>query len=102
MAEAGAVEALRHRDRVAARRAANREGIDSLTAGLRARGHEVADSQTNFVYARFDSAADVNRGLLERGVIVRPVFPPEWLRISVGAPDEIDRFFAALDDLAVS
>jgi histidinol-phosphate aminotransferase len=102
VAEAGAAEALRHPDRVSARRAANREGIDALTSGLRARGHEVADSQTNFVYARFDSAPEVNRGLLERGVIVRPVFPPEWLRISVGSPEEIERFFSALDDLSVS
>ncbi len=35
-------------------------------------------------------------------MIVRPVLPPEWLRISVGSPHEIARFFEALDDLEVN
>ncbi len=99
LAEVAAVEALRHQDRVAARCADNRAGIAHLTAGLRARGCKVADSQTNFVYASFDDAERVNVGLLERGVIVRPAFPRGWLRISVGTQEEMERFFAALDEI---
>jgi len=97
LAETAAVVALRHQDRVAERREANRTAIDSLTAGLRDRGIEVADSQTNFVYARFGDAESVNDGLLQRGVIVRPVFPADWLRINTGTQPEMDRFFTALD-----
>ena len=99
LAEVAAVEALQHQDRVAERRETNRAGIDSLTAGLRDRGIEVADSQTNFIYARFDDAGSVNDGLLQRGVIVRPVAPDGWLRINTGTQPEMERFFTALDEI---
>lgn len=100
LAEVAAVEALRHTDRIAGRRDANRASIEFLTVGLRERGYDVAESQTNFVYADFgDAASDVNAGLLERGVIVRPVFPPSFLRINTGTHEEMDRFFAALDEI---
>lgn len=98
LGQAAAVEALRHQDRVARRRAANRTAIESLTSGLRDRGVTVAESQTNFVYSAFGNRADeINEGLLTRGVIVRPVLPPGWLRINTGTPDELERFFTALD-----
>ena len=97
LAEAAAVVALRYQNRVAERRELNRTAIDSLTAGLRDRGIEVADSQTNFVYARFTDAESVNDGLLQRGVIVRPVSPDGWLRINTGTEPEMERFFVALD-----
>jgi histidinol-phosphate aminotransferase len=44
-------------------------------------------------------AAAVNEALLRAGVIVRPVGNyglPTWLRISVGLPEENERFLAAL------
>ncbi|MEE8497842.1 MAG: histidinol-phosphate transaminase [Acidimicrobiia bacterium] len=99
LAEVAAVEALEHQDRVAERRDANRAGIAYLTSGLRARGAEVADSQTNFVYASFEDATAVNDGLLQRGVIVRPVLPDGWLRINTGTQSEMERFFEALDEV---
>jgi histidinol-phosphate aminotransferase len=99
LAEVAAVEALEHQDRVAERRDANRAGIAYLTSGLRARGAEVADSQTNFVYASFEDATAVNDGLLQRGVIVRPVLPDGWLRINTGTQTEMERFFEALDEV---
>ncbi len=102
LAEAAATEALRHQDRVAERRSANAAQIRRLRAGLQDRGHEVADSQTNFVYAQFaPHALEISEGLLQRGVIVRPVHPEGWLRISGGSDADIERFFAALDEVAV-
>jgi histidinol-phosphate aminotransferase len=60
----------------------------------------VADSQTNFVYADFDEGAPkITTGLLERGLIIRPVIPEGWLRITAGAPPENERFIAALDEI---
>ncbi len=103
LAEAAAVEALRHQERVADRRKVNADRIERLTEGLRKRGHEVAESQTNFVYAGFrDQAFSVDEGLLARGVIVRAVLPDGWLRISAGSDAEVERFFATLDELAIS
>ena len=100
LAEVAAVKALEFPERVAERRGANREAIAFLTDGLRQRDREVADSQTNFVYADFGpGGAAVVEGLLERGVIVRPVLPDGWLRINTGTQEEMERFFAALDSL---
>jgi histidinol-phosphate aminotransferase len=99
LAEVAAVEALEHQDRVAVRRDSNRAGVAYLTAGLRERGSEVAESQTNFVYASFADAAEVNEGLLQRGVIVRPVLPDGWLRINTGTQAEMERLFVALDEV---
>lgn len=101
LAEVAAAEALRHEDLVDARREANRAGITRLTSGLRSRGIEVADSQANFVYASFPGAGSLTERLLKRGVIVRPVLPEGWLRISAGSEAEIERFFAALDQIGL-
>jgi histidinol-phosphate aminotransferase len=100
LGEVAAVEALRHQDRVKERVARNAEAIQFLTSSLRSRGFEVADSQTNFVYADFDEGAPkITTGLLERGLIIRPVIPEGWLRITAGAPPENERFIAALDEI---
>ena len=48
-----------------------------------------------------DGAA-VYAGLLKRGVIVRPVANyglPQWLRVTIGLPEENDRFIAALREV---
>jgi len=95
-AQAAATEALRHQDRVAQRRRANRAAVDDLSAGMRDRGITVADSQTNFVYADLGDRS-VEERFLSEGVIVRPVVPEGWFRINTGTGAEMERFFAALD-----
>lgn len=71
-----------------------------LTAALEDAGVRVAPSQANFVLvdvARPGRA--VYEALLQHGVIVRAMAPPleEWIRVTVGLPDENERFLAALD-----
>ena len=61
----------------------------------------MADSDANFVlFGEFDDAA---RGLAGRcstaGVLVREVGPPRWLRVTVGTPEEMAAFRAALDEV---
>lgn len=100
LAEVAAVEALAHQDRVAQRAAANAAEVARISDHLRARGVEVADSQTNFVYAGFGGPPDdLVEGLLRRGLIVRPVLPEGFLRITAGTPPENDRLLEAVDDL---
>jgi histidinol-phosphate aminotransferase len=51
------------------------------------------------VLVKVGPAARVYQELLKRGVIVRPVGSyglPEWLRVSVGLPEENERFLAVL------
>jgi histidinol-phosphate aminotransferase len=101
LAEVAAVEALRHQDRVAARVRATRVEIDRLSAFLRGMGVDVADSQANFVYAGFgDRADDIVEALLQRGLIVRPVVPHGYLRITAGAPAHNDLLMEALEEVA--
>jgi histidinol-phosphate aminotransferase len=73
---------------------------DALVAWLRQRGLVVADSDANFVlFGEFASRRDVWQGLLDRGVLVREVGPPRWLRVTVGAPQEMAAFRSALDEV---
>lgn len=100
LAEIAATEALRHQDQVVERVRRNAESVAMLTGGLVARGFPVADSQTNFVYTDFRShAPDVPTELMRRGVIVRPVLPDGWLRVTAGTPDQNERFLSLVDEM---
>ncbi|MFI0445217.1 histidinol-phosphate transaminase [Actinomadura sp. 6N118] len=72
---------------------------DDLVAWLRAEGHQVADSDANFVlFGRFADRRRVWQSMLDRGVLIREVGPPEWLRVSVGTPEEMAAFRTALKE----
>jgi len=71
-----------------------------LVAWLRQRGLTVADSDANFVlFGEFDDRRAIWQGLLDRGVLVREVGPPRWLRVTVGTPAEMAAFRTALDEV---
>jgi histidinol-phosphate aminotransferase len=71
-----------------------------LRAGLDARGYAVLPSQTNFLLVDLGrDAADLERHLFERGVIVRPMGGyglAQTVRISVGSRAENQRLLDAL------
>ncbi|GIX36667.1 MAG: histidinol-phosphate aminotransferase 2 [Lysobacteraceae bacterium] len=72
-----------------------------LAAGLRARGMTVVDSRTNFLLCRLGvHCARIEAGLLERGVVVRPMAGyglPQHVRISIGRREENAALLDALD-----
>ncbi len=73
---------------------------DSLVAWLKDQGLRVADSDANFVlFGEFGSRRAVWQGLLDRGVLIREVGPPRWLRVTVGLPEEMAAFRAALTEV---
>jgi len=73
---------------------------DGLVRWLRTRGLRVADSDANFVlFGTFEQRHDVWQGLLDRGVLVREVGPPRWLRVTVGTPEEMAAFRTALSEV---
>ena len=77
----------------------NERGRAQLAARLGAMGLQLAPAHGNFVLVRVGPAAAAYRELLKRGVIVRPVANyglPDWLRITVGLPEENDRFLREL------
>src|ERR1700729_2928404 len=73
---------------------------DGLVAWLRGHGLRVADSDANFVlFGEFDSRREVWQQLVDRGVLIREVGPPRWLRVTVGTPEEMAAFRAALSEV---
>lgn len=77
---------------------------ERVTGALRQRGFEVLPSQANFVFARHPghSGADIAKGLRERAVLVRHFAKPrisDFLRITIGTPEECDRLITALEEI---
>ncbi|ACZ30338.1 histidinol-phosphate aminotransferase [Xylanimonas cellulosilytica DSM 15894] len=101
--QAAARAALKHTDALMAQVGSLRAERDDLVVWLRAQGIEVADTDANFVlFGRFDDRRAVWQGLLDRGVLIREVGPPGWLRVSVGTPVETARFKDALSDVLLA
>jgi histidinol-phosphate aminotransferase len=95
--QAVAVAALRHADELLGNVDALRAERDALVGWLRGQGLAVADSDANFVlFGTFEDRHAVWERLLERGVLIRETGPEGWLRVSVGTPDEMAAFRAAL------
>ncbi len=100
VSQAVALAALRHRDELLAKVDELRAGRDELAAWLAGRGHEVAESDANFVlFGRFADRHAVWQGLVDRGVLIRETGPEGWLRVSVGTPAEMHRFRQALEEV---
>jgi histidinol-phosphate aminotransferase len=95
--------ALEDQEHVARSVAQNRIERARVGDALRARGLTVLPSQANFLAIGFGrDAKPIHQGLLERGVIVRPIASydlPQFLRVTLGTPAENDRFLAALGEV---
>lgn len=96
VAQAAALAALNHDDRLEERVKANAAGRDDIEAALARRGLPFAPSQTNFILFQPDAdPGDLADALLQDGVIVRPM--GAWVRVTVGTAEENRRFLDALD-----
>jgi histidinol-phosphate aminotransferase len=103
LTQAAALAALRHADATLAQVAQLRADRDALVVALRERGFEVVDSDANFVlFGGFADEKAAWQALLERGVLIRDVGLPGWLRVSVGTTSECRTFLDALDAAQVS
>ena len=97
VSQAVARAALKHSKALMAQVGSLRAERDDTVRWLREQGFTVADSDANFVlFGMFDDRRAVWQGLLDRGVLIREVGPPGWLRVSVGTPEEMAAFRAAL------
>ncbi len=77
---------------------------ERLSGGLQALGFEVLPSKANFVFARHpeQSGLALAQGLREQGIIVRHFPKPridQFLRITIGRPDQNDALLNALPGL---
>ncbi|MCP5276993.1 MAG: histidinol-phosphate transaminase [Thiobacillus sp.] len=99
LAQTAAIAALEDETFLAHSFKVNQEGMAQLTEGFEELDIPFISSHGNFVACRVGDAARVNRALLERGVIVRPISGygmPEHLRVSVGLAEENSRFLHVL------
>jgi histidinol-phosphate aminotransferase len=108
LAQVAAVEALKHQDQVAWRRAKNAELRAHMVEKLAARGRETVPSQANFMlvatHALCHPHDKVCGVLLSMGAIVRDggaLGCPGWARVSVGTEEEIEFFLSKLGELEV-
>jgi len=103
LAQAAAIAALNDKEFLQKGFENNRAGYKQLTAAFEELGLEYVPSHGNFVLVKVGAddgaGARVNVALLKQGVIVRPVGAyglPQWLRISIGLPQENAKFIEAL------
>jgi histidinol-phosphate aminotransferase len=98
--QAVALAALRHAPELLGQVDRLRAERDATVAWLRGQGHEVADSDANFVlFGTFADRHAVWRKLLDRGVLIRETGPDGWLRVSVGTSEEMAAFQDALSQV---
>jgi histidinol-phosphate aminotransferase len=99
VAQAGALAALDDREHVERTRSNNLAGLAFLSRELKQLNLEVIPSHANFILAKVGDGRAVFESLQRHGVIVRPMGGyqlPEWIRISVGTPEENARCMKAL------
>jgi histidinol-phosphate aminotransferase len=114
LTQAAARAALAHSDALLATVEAIKEQRDRIVTALRGLGLTVADSDANFVLfggftgeRRLAGLAQVPahdqkavwQALLSRGVLVRDVGLPGWLRVTAGTPAETSAFLTAIEEI---
>jgi len=104
VAQAGAAAAVDDRAWFDETRGKVIETRERVTGALRQRGFEVLPSQANFVFARHPghSGEALAKGLRDRAVLVRHFAKPrisDFLRITIGTPEECDRLIAAVEEI---
>ena len=99
--QAAALAAIEDHTHLEETRRVNRTGMAQLVSGFKRLGLSFIDSAGNFVAVDVGRpAAAVYEGLLQNGVIVRPVANyelPNHLRVTIGLPAENERLLAALE-----
>ena len=99
VAQAAALAALCDEDYLAHCIERNAEGRRYLHRELTALGLSVPESQANFLLVQTANAIEVHRRLRDRGVLVKLLDGfglPDAIRVSVGGPEDNERFLEAL------
>jgi histidinol-phosphate aminotransferase len=101
LTQAAACTALAHTEALLATVDAVKVERDRIVAALPSLGLTSVPSDANFVlFGRFADAPAAWQALLDRGVLVRDVGLPGWLRVTAGTADETDAFLTALGEVA--
>lgn len=99
LAQAAALAALDDEGHLRRTRENNRDGLKFLFTELKRAGFECVPTQANFFLVKVGNGQGVYNALLKKGVIVRPMGSyglSEFIRVTIGLPDENKRFLTAL------
>ena len=102
IAQTGALAGLRDDAYQAKTREVVSQGRDFLQSEFRKRNFEYVPSVANFILVNVGQGKEVFQKLLKRGMIVRAMDEyklPQWIRVSVGTPEQNRRFLEDLDQV---
>ncbi|MDW3219495.1 MAG: histidinol-phosphate transaminase [Acidimicrobiales bacterium] len=99
IAQAAGIAAIEAQADIAERVALLRSERDRVGEALAAAGHDFPQPNANFVWLPFGERTDaIHLELERRGVVTRP-FAGEGIRVTIGTPEQNDRFLATLDEV---
>ena len=102
MAQSAALAALNDEDHLESTRQNNTLGIEFFTEQLAKLGLETVPSHANFILVKVGDGDAIFEQLQKEGIITRPMMGyglPEWIRVSIGTPNENMRCLEALREL---
>lgn len=105
IAQLGAVGALKDQPHLDRTLKINSEGMKKLHKYLSEKGLKPISSITNFITIKtgsFEASQYLCESLLDQGVIIRSLIAnemPEYVRISIGTPEEMDHFYEAMNEV---
>src|SRR5216117_1374692 len=98
----GGVAALKDTGYEAKMKQLNKQLRDKTMSELKSMGYELIPSQANFFMVNVKrDVSKVGEEFLEKGILIGRKFPPmnEWLRVSVGTEEEMNRFMKAFKEV---
>ena len=101
----GGVAALKDTTYEARMKQLNKQVRDKAMNELKTMGYELIPSQTNFFMVKVKTdVTQVGEEFKKREILVGRKFPPmnEWLRVSVGTEDEMNRFMKAFKEVVAN
>jgi len=102
LAQIGAIAALDDNGHLERTRENNAKGLQYLMTELKKLGFDCVDTEANFFLVKVGNGKAIYDALLKKGVIVRPMASynmPEYIRITVGLPEENKRFMDAFKEV---
>ncbi len=102
LSQIAAIAALDDDEHVRKTRANNFAGLEFFRRAIRELKLESVPSYANFILIRVGEGAKVFEAMQRQGVIVRPMggyLLPEWIRISIGTPQENERSLKVLKEV---
>ncbi len=103
LAQVGALAALNDEDHLTKTKKMVSDGLNYLRTEVERLGYRCLDTQTNFFLIHVETDGKmVYERLLYKGVIVRPMHAyklPNYIRVTVGAPPENERFLKAFTEV---